>query len=139
LSADSNVLYSSTRFRNEVPTTPTPWTPPPKNTGGSYNNGDDDDDDDRRTRVRAAAASQPGYITAILLTQLYEEESPIAGRATGAGFPLKVLFQIRTSTSGGLANSVSPAPWGNDYFALVDSEVGAVEVRLNKVALEGDG
>jgi hypothetical protein len=118
-------LYSSTRFRNAPP--PPPAQPP---RGGDGDEGDDDDDDLRVLRT-ATAASQPGYITAILLTQLYEEESPRAGRATGAGFPLKVLFQMQTSTSGGLANSVSPAPWGNDYFALVDSEAGAVEVSTD--------
>jgi hypothetical protein len=135
LSADSNVLFASTRFRSSYrpspPSRPSPpprtSRPPPRPTQQPGRPDDDDDDDDRRA-ILATAQSNSGYITAILLSSLSEEESPLAGRATGAGFPVKLLFQIPSSTSGGLTNSVSPAPWSNDYFAQVDSEAGGVEV-----------
>jgi hypothetical protein len=134
LSADSNVLFASTRFRSSyVPSAPRPdpapraSRPPPRPTQQPGRPDDDDDDDDRKS-VLTVAQSNSGYITAILLTSLSEEENPLAGRATGAGFPIKLLFQVQSSTSGGLTNSVSPAPWSNDYFAQVDSEAGSVEV-----------
>ncbi|KAK5651329.1 hypothetical protein OQA88_12562 [Cercophora sp. LCS_1] len=38
------------------------------------------------------------------------------------------LFIKETATSGGGANAVSPAPWGDEFVALTDAEVGFVEV-----------
>jgi hypothetical protein len=136
LSADANVLYASTRYieppKVEKPTTTSTRKPIPTPTS----NPDDDDDDDSRWRVierSVSQATQPGYITAILLTSLAETENPLERRTVGSGFPIRPLFQLATTTSGGLSNSVSPAPWGNDFFALADSEVGLIEVSLLKL------
>lgn len=69
-----------------------------------------------------------GYVTAILLTPATEAENADTGANVGWGYPIKRLFQTQTSTSGGMSNSVSAAPWGDSFFALTDSEFGVVEV-----------
>lgn len=154
LSVDANVLYATTRYVEppKEPPQPSPTskptpTPAPKTTqkppkqtqrpepdrNWPWGSGGDDDQDEESRRVdvikrSTKRVSQPGYITAILLTPLSETENPIERRLVGAGFPIRPLFQLATTTSGGLSNSVSPAPWGNDFFALADSEVGLIEV-----------
>jgi carboxy-cis,cis-muconate cyclase len=120
LSVDANVLYATTRYVEPPRVQPNP----------TQVSGDDDEEKISQTVTRSTKrASQPGYITAILLTPLGETENPTERRLVGSGFPIRPLFQLATTTSGGLSNSVSPAPWGNDYFALADSEVGLMEVR----------
>jgi hypothetical protein len=80
-------------------------------------------------------APQSGYITAILLTSYSENRTPRQSRLVRAGFPIRVLFQQETTTTGGLANSVSPAPLKEDYFALADSQTGMIEVSASQNAL----
>jgi hypothetical protein len=133
LSADANILFSSTRYRQEYEPAPLPSNEAGDGRGGNGDRDRDDDDDDRnsdRSKGRSvqSAPSQPGYINAILLTPLAEQENPQERRQVGSGFPLRRLFQLATTSSGGLANTVSPAPWGNDFFALTDSELGVIEV-----------
>jgi carboxy-cis,cis-muconate cyclase len=102
LSADNNILYASTRFKG--------------------------------AQRAAGAPSRPGdgnglgYVTAILLVPISEKQTPEVGHTQGPGFPLRQLFQIKTTTSGGASNAVSPAPWDRDYFAISDTEVGQVEI-----------
>jgi hypothetical protein len=80
-------------------------------------------------------APQSGYITAILLTTYTENRTPLQGRLVRSGFPIRVIFQQETTTTGGLANSVSPAPWGEEYFALADSQYSMIEVRTSQIIL----
>jgi carboxy-cis,cis-muconate cyclase len=40
----------------------------------------------------------------------------------------KQLFLTETTSSGGAANSVAPADFSDEWVALTDSEVGAVEI-----------
>jgi hypothetical protein len=75
---------------------------------------------------------QAGYITAILLTTYSEARRPLQSRLVRSGFPIRILFQQETTTTGGLANSVSPAPWGEEYFALADSQYGMIEVSASE-------
>lgn len=104
LSTDGNILFASTRYRA------------------------------LRAQPQAgpAAAEGPkrplraGFVTAILLVPQSEEMSTAFPQ--GAGFPLRQLFQSKTTTSGGMSNAVSPAPWDSNYFTLSDTEVGQVEV-----------
>jgi hypothetical protein len=76
--------------------------------------------------------AQSGYITAILLTTYSESRMPLQSRLVRSGFPIRVLFQQETTTTGGLANSVSPAHWGEEYFALADSQFGMIEVGASE-------
>jgi hypothetical protein len=126
LSADANVLFATTRFVGQaVP--PPRVNPQPSWPWGQV--GEDNDDDDYRVRKKVVTrATRPGYITAILLTPLSERDSPQNNRVVGSGFPLRQIFQLATTTSGGNSNSISPAPWSSDYFALADSEYGLIEV-----------
>ena len=78
----------------------------------------------------APATLQPGFLTAILLNT---QASPTGGYSSAqnqvvAGYPLQVLLQVATSTSGGKSNSISPAQWHPEYLALADSEKGLVQV-----------
>ncbi|KAF2405192.1 putative isomerase YbhE [Trichodelitschia bisporula] len=104
ISVNNDVLYASTRHR------PNP-TRRPRNKRRSGRN---------------------GYVTAILLVPMKESKTPQPNHPQGPGFPLRRLFQVQTSTSGGIANTVSPAPWGNEYFALSDSEVGMVQLTIGR-------
>lgn len=106
LSADSNILYASTRY---------------KGPGGSPG-GD---------KAAKPQPSGPGYVTAVLLVPISEKQNPVDGHNQGPGFPLRQLFQVKTTTSGGQSNAVSPAPWDRDYFAISDTEIGQVEVYSN--------
>jgi hypothetical protein len=138
LNIDANVLFATTRYKSQpAPAPPAPRPTPtfaPKSTAtarpGTPQDDDDDDDDVRKARKKVVTrATRPGYITAILLTAFSEQENPINGRLVGAGFPIRPIFQLATTTSGGNSNSISPAPWSSDYFAVADSEMGLIEVR----------
>jgi carboxy-cis,cis-muconate cyclase len=102
LSADNNILYASTRYKGTASNSEKP--------------------------VKAAGPSSPGYVTAILLVPISEKQSPDASHAEGPGFPLRQLLQMKTTTSGGASNAISPAPWDRDYFAISDTEIGQVEI-----------
>jgi hypothetical protein len=148
LSANANILFATTRYTEHlvVPDEASsyPYTEDELSAsrssrpmaGSSHNEPDlkpnvgDDERQDRQAKTsrRRKRSPQPGYITAILLTSLLEEQNPLQGRLVGSGFPIRVLFQLATTTTGGLANSVSPAPWANNYFALADSQYGMIEV-----------
>jgi hypothetical protein len=72
---------------------------------------------------------EPGFLTAIQLTAT-EGSAPSNPRpgAREAGYPLQILLQVSTSTSGGRSNSITPAHWANEYVVLTDSEKGLVQV-----------
>lgn len=63
----------------------------------------------------------PGYLTGLQLS-----ESPSGGN--GAGYPLGIILQVSTSTSGGKSSAISAAPWSNEHVTLADSEMGLVQV-----------
>lgn len=69
----------------------------------------------------AAGAVLPGYLTGLQLS-----ESPSGGN--GAGYPLGIILQVSTSTSGGKSSAISAAPWSNEHITLADSEMGLVQV-----------
>lgn len=62
-----------------------------------------------------------------------ERDLPVGNRQVGAGFPIRQVFQITTTTSGGQSNKISPAPWSGDYFAMTDSQLGLVEVCFSLI------
>ena len=71
---------------------------------------------------RSRPSSTPGYISAFSLDD--------------SGAIIEQLFLTNTSSSGGEANSVAPAPFNEKYAALTDSSTGFVEIwELG----EGDG
>jgi hypothetical protein len=138
LNIDANVLFATTRYTSQPAPAPLPPRPsstttsqsPAPRPGSSPDDDDDDDDTERRAKKKVVTRStRPGYITAILLTSYAEQENPINGRLVGSGFPIRSIFQLATTTSGGNSNSISPAPWSSDYFAVADSEMGLIEVR----------
>jgi hypothetical protein len=102
LSADNNILYASTRYKG----------PGSKSLG----------------KARSAGPGGPGYVTAILLIPIFERQAPEPGHNEGPGYPLRQLFQMKTTTGGGASNAVSPAPWDSNYFAISDTEIGQVEI-----------
>jgi carboxy-cis,cis-muconate cyclase len=75
---------------------------------------------------RSNKAGVPGYISAF--------------RLGPEGAIEKQLSLDETSTSGGHSNAVSPCPWGDEWIALTDDEVGFLEIyrwkdeKLEKVA-----
>jgi carboxy-cis,cis-muconate cyclase len=122
LSADSNILFASTRYRALR-------VQPPG--GAAVSRGPLSKEDvyhhkSRRSPVMQKRAPQSGYITAILLVPQSEQTNPEFPQ--GAGFPIRQLFQTKTTTSGGMSNAVSPASWDRNYFTISDTEVGQVEV-----------
>lgn len=48
----------------------------------------------------------PGYVSAFLLS--------------GEGQIIKRMFMVPTTTVGGWANAISPAPWSDEYAAMAD-------------------
>lgn len=74
-----------------------------------------------------APQPQPGFLTAVLLS---DPAQPSVGNSLNAdkGWPLQMIMQAQTATTGGKSNSVAPAPWSNAMFALTDSEIGMVQV-----------
>jgi hypothetical protein len=122
LSSQENVLFATSRYAEHpvVPGEASDYPNPEKGSGFPAG---------QPPASRAVKkAPQPGYITAILLTSYSENRLPLQSRLVKAGFPIRVLFQKETTTTGGFANSVSPAPWRQDYIALADSQIGMIEV-----------
>lgn len=126
LSADSNILFASTRYRalraqseDQLPVTKGPLT---KEEVYHYKS--------RRSPVLQKHASKSGYITAILLVPQNEQSN--AEFLQGSGFPIRELFQTQTTTSGGMSNAITPAPWDRNYFTISDTEVGQVEVSTRR-------
>lgn len=126
LSADGNILFASTRYRalraQNQAVQASVKAPLIKEDVRHHKT--------RRSKAMQKRASSAGYITAILLVPQGEGMSPVFPQ--GAGFPLRQLFQSKTTTSGGMSNAVSPAPWERNYFTISDTEVGQVEVRENR-------
>lgn len=123
LSADSNILFASTRYRaiRAQPQTDQAVTKGPLTKEDVYHH------KLRRSPAMQKRASKVGYVTAILLVPQSEGSNPEFPQ--GAGFPLRQLFQSQTTTSGGMSNAVSPAPWDRNYFTISDTEIGQVEVN----------
>ena len=68
---------------------------------------------------RAHKAGTPGYISAFSI-------SPTTGSIE------EQLFLTETTTSGGAANAVAPAPFSDEFVALTDTEKGFVQIwQLN--------
>ncbi|OIW24645.1 3-carboxy-cis,cis-mucoante lactonizing enzyme [Coniochaeta ligniaria NRRL 30616] len=65
----------------------------------------------------------PGYTSAFLL----DDEGAIVKR----------MFRVPTTTVGGMANMISPAPWGCEWAALTDVGVGYVQIWKMKNKTEG--
>jgi carboxy-cis,cis-muconate cyclase len=123
LSADSNILFASTRYRALRAQS----LGDSASVRGPLSKEDVYHHKSRRSPVLQRRAPQTGYVTAILLVPQSEQSNPEFPQ--GAGFPLRQLFQTKTTTSGGMSNAVSPAPWDRNYFTISDTEIGQVEVR----------
>lgn len=67
--------------------------------------------------TRSRTTSIPGYVSAFSLD-------------TETGAILEQLFLTETTGSGGSANSVTSAPFGEKYFAITDSGSNFVEVWM---------
>lgn len=76
------------------------------------------------TGTRSRSTNSTGYVSAFALDA-----------STGA--ITSQLFLLPTTASGGSANAVSPAPFGEEYFAITDSGANFVEVW--KIDSEGTG
>jgi carboxy-cis,cis-muconate cyclase len=124
LSADSNILFASTRYRalRAQPQGESAAARGPLSKEDVYHH------KSRRSSVQQKRAPQSGYVTAILLVPQSEQSNPEFPQ--GAGFPLRQLFQAKTTTSGGMSNAISPASWDRNYFTVSDTEIGQVEVSL---------
>ncbi len=59
-------------------------------------------------------ASNVGYISAYLLDK--------------DGRIVKQMFRIPTTTTGGIANAISPAPFSDEYAAMTDTPTGYVQM-----------
>lgn len=124
LSQDSNILFASTRYRALRAQTQADQAV----TKGPLTKEDVYHQESRRSPTMETPISKTGYVTAILLVPQSEGSNPKFPQ--GAGFPLRQLFQSKTTTSGGMSNAVSPAPWDRNYFTISDTEIGQVEVRI---------
>jgi hypothetical protein len=136
LSEQQTVLYATTRY-TEHPAVPGEASSYPS-TGFERNAVRLSTTDAQQKQPKSSKmvkTPQPGYITAILLTPYAEVRTPRQGRLVQSGFPIRMLFQQETTTTGGLANSISPADWGDKYFALADSQYGMVEVSAPEASL----
>ncbi|RKU45339.1 hypothetical protein DL546_007881 [Coniochaeta pulveracea] len=58
--------------------------------------------------------NRTGYISAFLLDD--------------AGLIVKRMFRVPTTTTGGVANAISPAPWGSEWAAMTDVPKGYVQI-----------
>ncbi|KAL1597874.1 hypothetical protein SLS60_008361 [Paraconiothyrium brasiliense] len=76
------------------------------------------------TGTRSRTTALPGYVSAFALDA-----------ATGG--ITEQLFLLPTTASGGSANAVAPAPFGEEYFAITDSGSNFVEVW--KIDEDGKG
>jgi hypothetical protein len=104
LSADGRILFGTVKH-------------PPQQSD------EDSDDDWPRASPRALPAAAPyGFLTAALLSG-----GPPADPAF-AGFPLQLLLQVQTTTSGGQSHAAASAPWSRAHVALADSERARVQV-----------
>jgi hypothetical protein len=122
LSADGRILFGTVKYPPRKP--------------------DDDNDAGRSLRRRQSrpppsspAAPPYGFLTATLLS------APPRDPAL-TGFPLQLLLQVQTTTSGGQSNAAVPAPWSRAHVALADSERARVQVwRIDGLAgpLPGGG
>ena len=65
--------------------------------------------------TRSPTTTTPGYVSAFSID-------------TTTGAVISQLFLTETTGSGGSANSVTSAPFGEEYFALIDSGSNFVEV-----------
>lgn len=59
-------------------------------------------------------SNNTGFISAFLLDR--------------GGEVVKRMFRVPTTTLGGIANAVSPAPWGSEWAAMTDYSKGYVQV-----------
>ncbi|RYP05148.1 hypothetical protein DL764_004002 [Monosporascus ibericus] len=78
--------------------------------------------------TRAHAASEVGYLS---MFELDADGAVVpAGRpGSGAGpWGKGPLFIVPTTTPGGIANSVSPAPWSDEFVAMTDFRTGYVQI-----------
>jgi hypothetical protein len=66
------------------------------------------------TRGSYSKSGSPGYVSAFTLL----EDGSISGQD----------FILPTTTGGGGANQVLPAPFDDNYFAIIDSAVGFLEM-----------
>lgn len=64
--------------------------------------------------VRSRVASKPGYISGFSLS------------ATGA--ITEQVFMTNTTTTGGMANAVAPAPFSDEFAALTDTQERFLQV-----------
>ena len=116
LSADGRILFGTVKY-------------PPRKAE------DDNNNDGRPLRRRqsrpppSSPADPPyGFLTATLLS------APPRNPAL-TGFPLQLLLQVQTTTSGGQSNAAATAPWSRAHVALADSERARVQVwRIDGLA-----
>jgi carboxy-cis,cis-muconate cyclase len=66
----------------------------------------------------------PGYVNAFLLDD--------------HGAIVKRLFMMPTTTVGGIANAISPAPWASEWSALTDIGTGYVQIWKMSEEKAGD-
>jgi hypothetical protein len=78
--------------------------------------------------VKIRQSATPGYLTAILLASPQKTGAQGQNQGQVKGYPLQMIMQVATPTTGGKSNIVIPAPWDNNFFALTDSEIGFVQV-----------
>ncbi|RYP00532.1 hypothetical protein DL766_003604 [Monosporascus sp. MC13-8B] len=79
--------------------------------------------------TRAHEASDVGYLSAFGLDTdgaVVSAGRPGSGTVAGGKRP---LFMVPTTTRGGIANSVSPAPWSDEFVAMTDFGTGYVQIR----------
>ncbi|KAK4150802.1 Lactonase, 7-bladed beta-propeller-domain-containing protein [Chaetomidium leptoderma] len=72
-----------------------------------------------RTRLN----STTGFVSAFLLSE--------------DGQIVKKLFRVPTTTLGGIANAISPAPWSDEYAAMTDYRKGYVQMWKMEGGKEG--
>lgn len=54
------------------------------------------------------------------------------------GVIVKRMFRVPTTTVGGIANAISPAPWGSEWAAMTDVPNGYVQIWKMTGKKEGD-
>lgn len=64
--------------------------------------------------TRAREDADVGYLSAYLLSE--------------EGYVDRRMFTVPTTTTGGIANSVSPAPWSDEIVAMTDFGTGYVQI-----------
>jgi hypothetical protein len=115
LSADGRILFGTV-------------ISPPRKPDADDSDSDDDRPQQSRPPPSSPAAPPYGFLTATLLS------APPRDPAL-TGFPLQLLLQVQTTTSGGQSNAAVPAPWSRAHVALADSERARVQVwRIDGLA-----